>query len=103
MKKKHGNRVWKYYALKKTLRIMRIVLFLLLISVFQTIASAGYSQSAKITLKSEELSLVDVLSKIEDQSEYRFIYDKSQVNLDKKVKIDFDGGQCKKKCWKNYL
>ncbi len=91
MKKKHGNRVWIYYTLKKTLRIMRIVLFLLLISVFQTIASVGYSQSAKITLKSSDLSLVDVLSRIEDQSEYRFIYDKSEIDLDKKVKVNYDG------------
>lgn len=91
MKKKDGNGVWLYGTLKKTLRIMRLVLFILLLSVCQTIASAGYSQSAKITLKSEALKLVDVLSKIEDQSEYRFIYDKSRIDLDKKVKIDFDG------------
>ncbi len=91
MKKKHGNRVWTYHALKKTSRIMRLALLLLLASVFQTIASVGYSQSAKITLKSETSSLLDILSKIEDQSEYRFIYDKTQINLDKKVKINFDG------------
>ncbi|MGV8138874.1 MAG: TonB-dependent receptor [Mangrovibacterium sp.] len=96
MKKKHGNRVWTYYTLKKTLRVMRISLFILLISVFQTIASVGYSQSAKITLKSEALSLSDVLSRIEDQSECRFIYDKSQIDLTKKVKIDFDGATVKK-------
>lgn len=96
MKKKHGNRVWIDYTLKKTLKIMRLVLFFLLISVFQTIASAGYSQSAKITLKSEAISLEDVLSRIEDQSECRFIYDKSQINLDKKVKINFDGATVKK-------
>jgi len=90
MKKKHGSGVLMYYALKKTVRIMRLVLFILLISVFQTIASAGYSQNAKITLKSNALSLVDVLRGIEDQSEYRFIYDKSVIDLDKKVKVDFD-------------
>lgn len=96
MKKKHGNRVWTYYTLKKTLRIMRIVLFLLLISVFQTIASVGYSQNAKITLKSEALSLVDVLRGIEDQTEYRFIFDKSQIDLDKKVRVNFDEATVKK-------
>lgn len=95
MKKKHGNGVCTYLTLKKTLRIMRLVLFLLLISIFQTIASAGYSQSTKITLKSEDLSLVDVLSRIEDQSEYRFIYDKSQIDLDKKVRINFDDASLK--------
>ena len=96
MKKKHGNRVWTYYPLKKTLRIMRLVLLFLLTSIFQTIASVGYSQSAKITLKSEALSLLDVLSRIEDQSEYRFIYDKSQIDLNKKVKINYDGATVKK-------
>lgn len=91
MKKKYGNRVLTYYTLKKTLKIIRIVLFLLLISVFHTIASVRYLQGAKITLKCEGLSLVDALSRIEDQSEYRFIYDKSQINLDQKVKINLDG------------
>jgi TonB-linked SusC/RagA family outer membrane protein len=95
MKKKHGSGVWTYNTLKKTFRIMRLVLFLLLINIFQTIASAGYSQNAKITLKSEALSLVDVLRVIEDQSEYRFIYDKSQIDLDKKVKVNFDGATVK--------
>lgn len=95
MKKKHGSGGWTYNTLKKTFRIMRLVLFLLLISIFQTIASAGYSQNAKITLKSEALSLVGVLRVIEDQSEYRFIYDKSQVDLDKKVKVNFDGATVK--------
>ncbi len=71
--------------------MMRLVLFFLLISVFQTIASAGYSQNTKITLKGEALSLVEVLNRIEDQSECRFIYDKSQINLDQKVKVSFDG------------
>ncbi len=69
---------------------MRIVLFFLLVSIFQTIASVGYPQNAKITLKGEELSLEDVLNKIEAQTEYRFIYDKSQVDLEKKVRINFE-------------
>ncbi|MBN2638262.1 MAG: TonB-dependent receptor [Bacteroidales bacterium] len=69
---------------------MRIGLFIFLVSVFQAVGSVGYSQSTKITLKSEALSLVDVLSKIEDQSEYRFIYDKSQIDLDRKAQIDFE-------------
>lgn len=96
MKKKHGNRVLFYYTLKKTFIVMRMVLFLLFVSVFQTIASEGYSQSSKITLKSEALSLVDVLRGIEDQSKFRFIYDKSQINLDKKVRVDYDGATVKK-------
>tara|TARA_R110002050_G_scaffold207382_1_gene343512 strand:+ start:116 stop:3415 length:3300 start_codon:yes stop_codon:yes gene_type:complete len=69
---------------------MRIGLFLFLVSVFQAVGSVGYSQSTKITLKSEALSLVDVLSRIEDQSEYRFIYDKSQIDLDRKAEVDFE-------------
>ncbi len=95
MKKKHGNRVLTYYTLKKTLRIMRIVLFLLLLSIFQAIASVGHSQITKITLKSEDLSLENVLERIEEQSEYRFIYDKSQIDLDEKIKINFDGATLK--------
>ncbi len=90
MKKNHGNWVLHEHTLTKTFRIMRLVSFLLLVSVFQSIASNVYSQNAKITLKDEIVSLEGVLSQIEDQSEFRFIYNKSQIDLEKKVKANFE-------------
>ncbi len=90
MKKNHGNWVLHDHTLTKTFRIMRLVSFLLLVSVFQSIASNVYSQNAKITLKDEIVSLEGVLSQIEDQSEFRFIYNKSQIDLEKKVKANFE-------------
>ena len=90
MKKNHGNWVLHDHTLTKTFRIMRLVSFLLLVSVFQSIASNVYSQNAKITLKNEIVSLEGVLSQIEDQSEFRFIYNKSQIDLEKKVEANFE-------------
>ncbi|MHA7110251.1 TonB-dependent receptor [Sunxiuqinia elliptica] len=90
MKKKLGNRTWRSHVLLKTLKVMRLALFFTLVSIFQTVASTGYSQSAKITLKNEIVSLENVLNKIEDQSEYRFIYNKKQIDLDRKVKVNFE-------------
>ncbi|WP_299580385.1 TonB-dependent receptor [uncultured Sunxiuqinia sp.] len=90
MKKKHGERTWQSHVLSKTFKVMRLALFFTLASIFQTAASTGYSQSAKITLKHEIVSLENVLNKIEDQSEYRFIFNKNQIDLTRKVKVNFE-------------
>ncbi|SFF11946.1 TonB-dependent receptor [Sunxiuqinia elliptica] len=90
MKKKHGERTWKSHVLSKTLKVMRLALFFTLVSILQTAASTGYSQSAKITLKHEIVSLENVLNKIESQSEFRFIFNKNQIDLTRKVKVNFE-------------
>ncbi len=90
MKKKHWERTWKSHVLSKTLNVMRLALFFTLVSIFQAVASTGYSQSAKITLKNEIVSLENVLKKIEEQSEYRFIFNKNQIDLAQKVNISFE-------------
>ncbi len=96
MKKNHGKWVWPDYTLKKTFRIMRFVLLLLLVSILQSAASDGYSQGTKVTLKNEVASLENILSDIEDQSEFRFIYNKSQIDLEQKVKVSAEETSVKK-------
>ena len=56
------------------LRIMKLTVFLMLISFAGVFASESYSQTTKLTLKVEKISLEDFLIKIEDQSEFRFFY-----------------------------
>ncbi len=69
------------------LRIMKLTVFLMLISFVGVFASETYSQTTKLSLKVENLSLEDFLTKIEDQSEFRFFYT-GEIDIEKKVSCD---------------
>ena len=73
--------------MKKILLIMRLSLFFLLISVFNVSATV-YSQSTKISLNLSNASLSEVLEHIEKSSDYRFLYRKDYLDLDKKININ---------------
>ncbi|MCF6243156.1 MAG: TonB-dependent receptor [Bacteroidales bacterium] len=72
--------------MKKILLIMRLSLFFLLISVFNVSATV-YSQSTKISLSLSNASLSEVLEHIEKSSDYRFLYRKDYLDLNKKINI----------------
>lgn len=57
---------------------------------FLSTASAGsvYSQSARISLSMKNVSVEDVLTTIEENSEYHFLYNNKLVNVDRRVNID---------------
>ncbi|KJF45100.1 membrane protein [Draconibacterium sediminis] len=56
------------------LKIMKLTIFLMLITFVGVFASETYSQTTKLSLKVDEISLEDFLIKIENQSEFRFFY-----------------------------
>ena len=70
---------------------MRICLLLLICSVMQVIASTGYSQMTTLSLDLKNVSVEDVLNEIESKTEYRFLYNKKSVDVDRKVDISVDG------------
>ncbi|MCW0482381.1 TonB-dependent receptor [Gaoshiqia sediminis] len=49
---------------------------------------AGYSQQARISLQVENKVIKDVLKQIEDQTEYSFMYNASQLDVNRVVSID---------------
>ena len=66
---------------------MRLSIFILLISVFQ-VSATGYSQANKLTVSLDDASLVEVLTKIENTSEFKFLYRKDYLNLNKRININ---------------
>lgn len=73
-------------ALKKILSIMKFTtLFLIVFSL--NISATVYSQNKKLSLNVENQSIKEVLFLIENQSDFRFIYESGKVNLDKKVSV----------------
>ena len=72
----------------KTLKIMKLTVFLMLISFIGVFASETYSQTTKLSVKVEKISLEDFLIKIEDQSEFRFFYT-GKIDVEKKVSGEY--------------
>lgn len=75
---------------QKTWLIMRITVLLIVLSVFSSIASV-YSQSTKLTLKMENITIADVFDAIEQQSELFFFYNKDNFDDTKIVSITIKG------------
>ena len=67
---------------------MRITMFLLLFSVIQVMAKSSYSQSTKLSLNLNDVSIEHVLDEIENQSEFYFLYNQKLVNVDRKVNVN---------------
>lgn len=81
-----------YYsiAVKPTnnlLRTMKLSVLLCIISTATLFAGNTYSQNATVSLHMKNASMQDIFREIEKQSEYRFFYNGSQIDLDKKVNI----------------
>ena len=76
-------------GLKKLFIIMRITIILLFVALFQTVAvESSYSQSATISLKAEQISLTDLFTQIEKQSEFLFFYvDEEVKNVQVSVQV----------------
>ena len=69
---------------------MKITLFLLLFVTFQAYCENGYSQSAKISIPRSTLKVSELLSKIESQTDYLFVYNKQTVDVKRVVNVSAD-------------
>lgn len=85
MRNKRDDRPWADYS--KIYRIMRLICFFMFVALIQVSAST-YSQNAKLNLSGRNLTIEQVLSKIEDQSDYSFFYNVKEVDLSKLVDLD---------------
>ena len=87
MKKTKSFRESRCRSLKKTLQVMRISIFLLMFGILQVHAKVGYSQRTRISLDYSNTELIKVLDKIEDASEYFFLYNEKFLDTQRKVSI----------------
>jgi TonB-linked SusC/RagA family outer membrane protein len=72
---------------QKILLTMRLALFLLVISVFSAFSNT-YAQKTRLDLNVQNSRVKDVLTEIENQSEFFFMYNNKQVDVERKVNID---------------
>ncbi len=77
--------------LRKTQRIMRLTIFLLITGLIHSQA-AVYSQEARFTIQEKNITLKKVLKEIEAASDYSFFFRTDQIDLHQKVDIAVKGG-----------
>jgi len=74
----------------KILRIMKLTFFLLLMSVVSVLAEKSYSQAKKLNLTRENATIKEVLSAIEDQSEFYFMYSEKVIDVNRRVTVNIE-------------
>ena len=87
MKKK-----WIWDALLKCIetklwKVMRLIVFFLVLFMSQVWAASTYSQQTKMSLNLKGATVMDVLNQIEDNSEFFFLFNHKMVDVDRKVDI----------------
>ncbi len=74
----------------KTWKIMRLSAFFLFLFLSQVWAGTGYSQQSKLTLKMDNVRVIDVLDEIENNSEFYFLVNQKLVDLERKVNVNVE-------------
>ncbi|MGD9929931.1 MAG: TonB-dependent receptor [Mangrovibacterium sp.] len=88
MKKKSNEEDYaRRLRLPKIIRIMKLICLFMLVALMQVSAST-YSQNTKLSLIGQNLSIEQVLGRIEDQSEFSFFYNAQEVDLSKVMNIN---------------
>lgn len=74
--------------LYKLFLTMRITFFLIVATTLTTLASVGYSQSARVSLNLKNVTVKDALKAIETKSEFFFIYNNELIDVTRRVNIN---------------
>ncbi len=78
----HGHR-WKFSL------AMRITLFVFLANMFTMYASRSYSQENKVTVVTENASIVEVLEQIRTSSNLNILYSADELDESKSISVNF--------------
>ncbi len=73
--------------LRQLIMKLEISVLIICLSISSLFAGGIYSQSAKVSLDMQKCTLEQVMDEIEKQSEFYFIFNQKQINVDRKVNI----------------
>jgi TonB-dependent starch-binding outer membrane protein SusC len=90
MKKKFDLWVHSHPTLKKLIMELKIAMVIIVVSVSNVLANPAYSQEAKVSLDMKNASLEQVMDEIESQSEFYFIFNQKQIDVNRIVDIQDD-------------
>jgi TonB-linked SusC/RagA family outer membrane protein len=67
---------------------MRLSVFFLLLFVAQTFATNTYSQETRLTFKMQGAKVIDILNKIENESQYYFLFNQKMVDVERQISLE---------------
>jgi hypothetical protein len=89
MKKSYGNDgIRKKRSLSKVLLIMKITFLLIFLTTIQSFGTV-YSQTTRLSVNMEKATLADILENIENQSQFRFLYNNDFIENKNYRKVRF--------------
>ncbi len=80
-----GLEIFPGWGKKRNLLLIMKLTFILLVACFMQVSASVYSQSTKLNLNVKNERVEDVLREIEAKSDFRFFYQREQVNVERKV------------------
>lgn len=75
-------------SLMKLWRIMRLTLFLIFTSVITVLANNSYAQSTRLDIQLNNGTVKEVLSYIEDNSDFVFLYNNEDLDVNRRVRVN---------------
>ncbi len=88
MKKKQKPWVSVLHTHKRALQIMKAIVALLLVGIVQAWSATGYSQEKQVNLKLNNVKIIQVISALEEQSNYKFFFSPQSMDVNQTVSID---------------
>ena len=79
--------VLKQREIIQILRIMKCTILLLFLLIFQANASQVSSQNARVNINRNQLRLKELMTEIEKQTDYLFIYSDAEINASSQVNV----------------
>jgi hypothetical protein len=89
MEKKWFSLCLVKYRHRKMLRMMKLTLIFLTVSLW-AIAADSYSQNQKLNLKMENATILDIFKEIERTSDFGFFFKHDQIDLEKRISVDIE-------------
>ena len=78
---------YHFDSIKQFLRKMRTTSLMLIVSISSLFATNVKSQITKVSFTVQNASILNVIEKIESQTDYLFVYNKNEIDLNRKVNI----------------
>src|ERR1035437_5441191 len=78
-----------FHDFDQIFRIMKLVTLIMFVAILQ-ISAATYSQTTRLKISGQNLSIGQVFENIEKQSEFSFFYNVNQIDLSRKVDVEAD-------------
>src|SRR5665647_585362 len=90
MKKKFDLWVYSNPSLKKLFMELKIAISIIVVSVSNVLSTPSYSQVARVSLDLKDKSLEKVMDEIERQTDFYFIFNQKQIDINRVVDIEVD-------------